>query len=160
MISRNFMNIKIFNYCKLKWYLRCAFLPTLEFVLSIWFAFVWFLFHSLGSLAVIPNAMHNSSLALTRMPPPILFVYGLVFRGYTNDSLCAETSRRSLLPGILHMSLLNYILNAPIERNFILFSLTPQYLVKVNRPRNNSINIISCKCDKIKGAWYLKNARH
>lgn len=43
---------------------------------------------------VISNAMCNSSLALTRMPPPNLFVYGLVFRGYINDSLCAETSRQ------------------------------------------------------------------
>lgn len=82
------------------------------------------------------------------MPPPILFVHGLlVFRGYTNDSLCAETSRRSLLSGILHVSLLNYILNAPIERNSILFSFILQYLVKANRLRNNSI---PCKYDKIK----------
>ena len=128
------MNIENFNYCILKWYLRCAFFfLTLEFVLSIWFAFVWFLFHSLPALAVISNAMCNSSLALTRMPLPILFVHGLVFRGYTNDSLCAETSRRSLLSGILHVSLLNYILNAPIERNFILFSFILQYFVKINR---------------------------
>lgn len=51
MLSWNFMNIETFNYYRLKWYLRCryAFFLTLEFVLSIWFAFVWFLFHSLGS---------------------------------------------------------------------------------------------------------------
>lgn len=143
------MDIKIFNYCKTEMIFTCAFFLHwsscfLFDSLSFGFSFIR------SALAVISNAMCNSSLALTRMPPPILFVYGLVFRGYTNDSLCAETSRRSLLPGILHVSLLNYILNAPIERNFILFSLIPQYLVKVNRPRNSSISIASCKCDKIK----------
>lgn len=65
--------------------------------------------------------------------------------------LCAETSRRSLLPGILHVSLLNYILNASIERNFILLAFIARCLVKVNRLSSNSINVISCnKYDELK----------
>lgn len=83
-----------------------------------------FLFDSLSfgfsfirsAFAVIPNAMCNSSLARSGTSSPVPFVCSLVFRGYANDSLCAETSGRSLLPGILHASPLNCILNV---RNFL-----------------------------------------
>lgn len=94
----------------------------------------------------------------SRMPPPIPFVYSLVFCGYANDSLCAETFRRSRLPRILHVSLVNYILNITMEKNFISFFISQYVSINASWLWNSNIDTITLrKCDNIeikkKNAW-------